>query len=293
MDGPQSTKTRQGKARMDDVTVVADVPLASSVNGDLDCGGGSKKRHTFPRLSTTKGDKTCHPFIDEPDEKELVMYRCLLVAKPFATPKGKGITEAWNAAVKEINCQVDFASGRLVFDPPIPVKTVRERFEGVMKIVKKLQEEVPFRSGEDDEAEPNEMMVLLEDMYEMKTSFEGGQSTAKESAIAKKKKDREAAKAIQQAAIGDWSACKTPKPKLKAKASPKDDEGDVDEGSKKKPKRSPVDAIVALAESYAQKQEDMKADRELKRRRIESEMAVQAKMLEMMEAISKKLSDNK
>lgn len=170
--------------------------------GEGAAGRTKKGRHVFPRLK--KGDS--YPFLEEVDVKDLTIFKCLLQSKPFAVGKGKGVKEAWASAVDEINSQLDIGSGRCVFDSPISVKTVRDRFDGAMKIIAKLDNNVPFRSGNDDEDSPNELRVILEDLSAMKTSFESAQSDVKDGTMAKKKKDRDAAKAIQEAAIGNWQA---------------------------------------------------------------------------------------
>jgi hypothetical protein len=126
------------------------------------------------------------------------------VSKPFATAKYKGVTEAWAAAVADINKQRDMKTGVLLFDPPISVKAVRDRFDAVMKIAKEIQANVPFRSGKDDEEEPTPMMQIIDDLLEMKTSFESIQTGVKDGTLAKKKKDGEAVKSIQQASLGGW-----------------------------------------------------------------------------------------
>lgn len=64
-----------------------------------------KQRNTFRRLTKQHMGKTIHPFLDEPDYKELVLYRCLARSQPFTTAKGRGLTEAWTVAVEEINKQ--------------------------------------------------------------------------------------------------------------------------------------------------------------------------------------------
>jgi hypothetical protein len=76
----------------------------------------------------------------------------------------------WNS--KEINEQRHMKTGHLHFNPPISVKTMRKWFEGAMKIVKELNANIPFRSGHDDEEEPSQMLIVLEDLYKQKTSFD-------------------------------------------------------------------------------------------------------------------------
>jgi hypothetical protein len=183
----------------DDDGRVLEVPSPTDSAGTA--GKAVKKtRHVFNRFKgTDKDGNAVYHFLDTPDVKEYAMYSCLAVSKPFATTKWNGVTAAWTTAVNEINQQSNMETGRLHFDPPVSMKTVRERFEGAMKIVKELSANVPFRSGEDDEEEPSQLLVCLEDLYEQKTSFDTNKEDKKDSETAKKKKSRNDAKAIQEA----------------------------------------------------------------------------------------------
>jgi hypothetical protein len=153
-----------------------------------------------------KDNKVSYPFLETPDECEEMMYLCLMQSKPFVTVKGKVILEAWALAVEEINQQRNKATNLPLFDPPIAAKTVRNRFDNTMKLVKEIDQDTPFCSGCDDEESPNTMRQLLEDLYKLKTSFDDDQSGQKSSALALKKNDCDAAKAIQEAAVGRYSA---------------------------------------------------------------------------------------
>jgi hypothetical protein len=112
---------------------------------------------------------------------------------------------AWSSAVEEINKQLDLLTGKPVFQPPITVKTVRERFEGAMKIQAHLDAEVPFCSGHDNEPPPNELPSLLEGLLSLKKDRDSTVAALKDGAAARKKKERDAAKELQLAAIGEFS----------------------------------------------------------------------------------------
>jgi hypothetical protein len=66
-----------------------------------------------------------------------------------------------------------------------------------MKLIKEICAAVPFHSGCNDKESPNNLQLLLEDLYKLKTSHEEGQQGCISS-----KKVHEAVKAIQEAAIG-------------------------------------------------------------------------------------------
>jgi hypothetical protein len=163
-----------------------------------------KRRNSLPVLKQT--DKNGKIFLENPDDRDVTMFMILMVTKPFGTANGKGVVEAWQAAVKEMNAQVNKTTSRKLFDPPIAVRTVHWRFDNAMKLIKEICGAVPFHSRCDDEAEPNCLQSLLEDLYDLKSSFEEDQQGQKVSAVAQKKKDCEAAKAIQDAAIGQFSS---------------------------------------------------------------------------------------
>jgi hypothetical protein len=116
------------EANLDDVDLM-DGGLAN--DGSSAAVGGSKKRHVFVRLMNGKA----YNFLDKPDPKEEKMYACLAVSQPFCTAKYKGVTEAWTAAVADINKQPDMKTGALLFDPPISVSEGSPR---------------PFRGGHED-----------------------------------------------------------------------------------------------------------------------------------------------
>jgi hypothetical protein len=59
-------------------------------------------------------------------------------------------------------------------NPLVLVKTVRDRFESTMKLVKEMTAAVPFHSSCNDTEAPNNMLVVLEDLI----SFEEDQSRA-------------------------------------------------------------------------------------------------------------------
>jgi hypothetical protein len=41
-----------------------------------------------------KNNKVSYPFLENPDEREQLMYICLVQCKPFVTERGKGVIEA-------------------------------------------------------------------------------------------------------------------------------------------------------------------------------------------------------
>jgi hypothetical protein len=134
------------------------VELAASAGGPK----ATKHRNRFPKMR--KGENK-YPFLERPCTCNLTIFKCLLCSQPFRVGKGL-LTNAWANAVKDINAQVDPHSGEKVFDPPLAVKTVREWFKEAMLIMARINNRVAFQSGCDDEASPNELRVVLEDLLE-------------------------------------------------------------------------------------------------------------------------------
>jgi hypothetical protein len=52
--------------------------------------------------------------------------------------KGRGVVEMWQAAVKEMNAQVNNTASCNLIDPPIAVRTVCWRFDNTMKVIKEI-----------------------------------------------------------------------------------------------------------------------------------------------------------
>jgi hypothetical protein len=219
------------------------------------------------------------------------MYRCLSISQPFLTPKGKGLLDAWTTAVADINQQIHPDSGLLVFDPPLLVKTVRDRFDGAMKVIKSLQDGTPFRSGTDDEDPPNEIQQILEDIFEKKNSFDSQQVMEKDNMKEKKIADKKAAKEIQEASLGNWQLSRA-KSCSESESSKNKSGSDCDLSKKKtnseseseKEKTPPTkrrnsncigDQISALADCMA----DRKLQKKLKLELQQQQMAMQEQQI--------------
>jgi hypothetical protein len=72
------------------------------------------------------------------------MFMILMVTILFATGKETGVVKAWQAAVDEMNSQVNLLTCCNLFDPPIAVKTVFWHFNNAMKLTKEIFAAVPF-----------------------------------------------------------------------------------------------------------------------------------------------------
>jgi hypothetical protein len=215
------------------------------------------------------------------------------------------LTNAWANAVKDIKAQVDPRSGEKVFDPPLAIKTVREQFKDTMLIMAKINNRNAFQSGHDDEASPNELRVVLEELLEQKRDAELKADGVKLSVMAKKMNDRDAAKSLQAASVGKYNALSDLEESA-VEDSP--DSGDPETGEKvTKKRRSSVmndsnesitemmekrklehDKNNAKRQELATKQLDV-ADRQLQA--AERAMELQLQMCNVLKGINDKLND--
>jgi hypothetical protein len=62
-----------------------------------------KQCNSLPVLKQTgKNGKVLYPFLEIPKDRDIMMFMILIVTKPCAMAKGKGIVKVWQAAVDEI-----------------------------------------------------------------------------------------------------------------------------------------------------------------------------------------------
>jgi hypothetical protein len=140
----------------DDITAV-DNPRASTAGQipteiEANC---LKKRNSLPILKhVDRNSKVSYPFSENPDDRDITLFTTLTVAKPFATAKGKGVMEAWQVAIDDLNSQINKATCCNIFDLLIAVKTIRDQFDNVMKLIGEISAAVPFHSRCEDEDAP-------------------------------------------------------------------------------------------------------------------------------------------
>ena len=140
--------------------------------------GNSKKgenRNVFPKISKdviVKGVvvKT-HPFLEGKCESELIFVKLLAVEKPFLAPHGSG-KKTWADFIALVNQQVDENNAPVFAQAPMTERFAKERIKDYFSFVKSRIASTPFRSGTDDEEPPCELLQIVEDLYEQKTSFE-------------------------------------------------------------------------------------------------------------------------
>jgi hypothetical protein len=250
----------------DEELLTGSVELAASV-------GGVKPKTARNRLPRVTNGDDVYPFLERPCTRDLTIFNCLLDSQPFATPKNKGLTAAWINAVKEINDQIHPTTGEKVFVPPIAVSTVRDRFNDAMKVIAKLHNQVAFNSGCDDEAAPNELRVMLEDLHAQKKDWESKAADAKLGTMAKKMMDRDAGKSIQRAAVGKYDDLTTDS----------EEEESPESGATKKRRSTLSDGTGSIKEMMEQRKIERDKNAAIRMEQQAKQLAEQVKTREQAE----------
>ena len=157
---------------------------------------GSPHTHSYPFLS----DKT--------NWMDIMFARHLIVDRPFDAPHGK-LGSAWTTTAHYVSKAVD-PDGNLVFPLGCNARQAKTRFQELMAVMKKMENEVPFKSGCDDEEDRSELHLLLEELLELSTSAASSNATATKStnavSAATKAQDRKNADVLRRASVGLVSA---------------------------------------------------------------------------------------
>jgi hypothetical protein len=93
------------------------------------------------------------PFLEDLSNwMDIRLAHQMLADKPFEAPHGKA-GEEWMNSAHYLSKAVD-PDGRSVFPNGIKPRQLKDRFNDIMAFMKKLESEVPMRSGCDDEDDP-------------------------------------------------------------------------------------------------------------------------------------------
>jgi hypothetical protein len=91
---------------LDDATAIT----AGQIPMEIDANR-LKKCNLLPNCKHINwNSKVSYPFLENPDDRDINLCTILMVAKPFATAKGKGILEACQVAVDDLNSKVNKAT---------------------------------------------------------------------------------------------------------------------------------------------------------------------------------------
>jgi hypothetical protein len=183
---------------LDEIVATESTDMADTTDSTIDSSNKrSGNRNVFPKItkeSMVKGERIkTHPFLERLCESELAFCKMLAVEKPFLAPHGS-VKTAWSDFVSMLNKSVDDNNQQLFSQAPMTERYARERLSEYFAFVKNKISTTPFRSGEDDEEPPNELLQIIEDLYEQKTSFEA-ETNEKKNAVVKNKNDSDALRA--------------------------------------------------------------------------------------------------
>lgn len=163
------------------------------------------KRLLWPALKKATGSGThqVYPFLAPDNAMDRAYVRVLLVERPYKAQYGSG-TEVWERCADSLRKQKDNKQ-QPIFQAEITLKALKERFKKYISFVNEEQSAAPFRSGCDDEAEPEELIAGLEDLFEDYNSYLDASKLHKNATTLQKVKDKADATAIKNAAVGGFA----------------------------------------------------------------------------------------
>ena len=159
-----------------------------------------RKRARIEWVSTKVKRDGKFVFLGSGNVKDLYLLRQLMTTPPWEAGFGH-ITGAWEDVANLLSTHKD-ANGTLIYGEHIKDKHVRDRFKILMDFCRKSITDNSFRSGCDDDDPPTEIETLMEQVYEMHSSFLIGEKKTTETKKNQAKRNREQAKVIRDAALG-------------------------------------------------------------------------------------------
>jgi hypothetical protein len=151
----------------------------------------------------TANDKITHPFLEGPNKLDLEIAKTMLVRSPYKTKHGRK-SEVWEQAANELSQVMDGGS-RIFGENGINVKQLKDRFDKLMRFVKNFQNKVNYRSGNDDDEAPCELLQALEDLYEEFDSFREDEKLCSKKSAAAREEERKKAETIRLASLGEMN----------------------------------------------------------------------------------------
>ena len=156
--------------------------------------------------SSTKNGKVTHtfPFLtDQSNWMDIMFVRHLLVDRPFEAPHGKG-TSAWESTAHYLSKAVD-PDEKLIFPLGCNGRQLKSRFQELMVAMTKIGNEVPFKSGCDNE-DASELQLGLEELLELHMSASDAASSSNAALAASKAEDKRKAENLRKASLGMLSS---------------------------------------------------------------------------------------
>jgi hypothetical protein len=148
-------------------------------------------------------EKISHPFLEEENVLDLEISKVLIVQCPYKSKHGNK-TGAWEHAARDLSRLQD--GGSAIFTNGITAKQLKDRFMKLMDFVKQFYGQIFFRSGEDDEEAPGELLQLLEDLYEEYSSFVQDEILCSAKTAKARAEDRKKAEVLRLASLGELNS---------------------------------------------------------------------------------------
>jgi hypothetical protein len=246
-------------------------------------------RHSWVKVTDTVDGVTTYPFLqDKNNFKDKVFVKYLSAYHPYKAPHGKTM-EQWKNVLSEMMKEQD-DDGKSIYTKGLQIRTLKDRFNQYITFVKNHQNNVPFRSGCDDEEECP-LLDGLEQIYEDYNSFLSIKDNTKKETIEKKNNDREAAEEIRDAALG----------KLRKKLSDTTSDEDGDDGKKTPPSKTSAtktmkslndftDVISVREDRLLLKEKNRAKALELKEKEIENKQKNDEATRQLLMALANKLA---
>jgi hypothetical protein len=165
----------------------------------------------WPRITHIKvmpdGKKIItHPFLsDDNNLFDNLVITHLVVNEPFLAVYG-AVAQAWTTCTanmkKDLELDSTTKNSTALSFPTINTKTIKTHFDAYMKFAASKKIIVPFNSGCDDEEEPCDLQMAIEEMHEKYMSFLETKDSDKQNAASNKKKEMAAAEIIHRASLG-------------------------------------------------------------------------------------------
>jgi hypothetical protein len=174
-------------------------------------GGGEKGTTSTRRLrwrvipkdfSGHAGNTCLRDFLSDTNLKDVVFTRHLLLEKPYRAEYGTKLKN-WDEFAARVNRDV-VLHGQTdnVFGCVLTAKNCQARFSQLMDFVKKSINNVAFRSGDDSEAPPTELLTAIEQIYSDFDHHENSKASSKNDTLVGKERDKAAAEILRRSALG-------------------------------------------------------------------------------------------
>ena len=199
--GPQTTDPTLTNVDMADPTV--QTTALNNKNSSITKQFRLRWMSTAPVARTLGNGVTTvvYPVFVSRDNWMDIMLVCQLIScRPFDANRGMSLM-AWETCAEFLSKARD-PQDNLVYRVGIKGKQLKTRFLELMALIKKVERQVPFKSGCDDEIEESELQLALEDLSVMYAASLNATASLTTSVAAARAKDKEDAETARRGAMG-------------------------------------------------------------------------------------------